>query len=134
MTVPANIAHLNLGKHVFSREHVAGARRDGLAYERDEVDVLRTECGPNHFDCELGIEILAGKNVDIGIAGQIAEMAGDGRGLDQLHEGISGRLWQMFGEMLEQRRPIPLHADSLDKGFDEAGNVLCALHAFPVTG
>lgn len=29
--------------------------------------------------------------------------------------------------MLEQRRPIRLHADSLDKGFDEAGNVLCAL-------
>jgi hypothetical protein len=61
-------------------------------------------------------------------------MAGDGRGLDQLHEGISGRLWQMFREMLEQRRPIPLHADCLDEGFDEAGNVLRALHAIPVTG
>jgi hypothetical protein len=39
---------------------------------------------PDHFDSELGIEILAGKNVD--------------------------------------------------KGFDEAGNVLCALHAIPVAG
>src|SRR5262245_24938644 len=69
----------------------------------------------------------AGKNVDRGVAREIAEMAGNSRGLDQLHKGISGRLGQMFGEMLEQRRPIRLHADSLDKGFDEAGNVLCAL-------
>jgi hypothetical protein len=40
----------------------------------------------------------------------------------------------MFGEMLEQRRAIGLHADGLDEGFDEAGNVLRALHAIPVTG
>jgi hypothetical protein len=78
----------------------------------------------NHFDSELGIEILAGKNVDIGIAGHIAEMTGDGRGLDQLHEGVSGRLGQMLSEMLEQRRDIGLHTHGLDKGFDEGGNVL----------
>ena len=80
------------------------------------------------------LKILAGEDVDIGVTGMIAKMAGDGRGLDQLHEGISGRLWQMFGEMLEQRRAIGRHAHGLDKGFDEAGNVLCALHALPVAG
>src|SRR5207344_1520847 len=90
------------------------------------MKLMRTECGPNHFDSELSIEILAGKNVDIGIAGQIAEMAGDGRGLDQLHEGISGRLRQMFGEVLEQRRPITLHADSLDEGSTKR-EMCCAL-------
>src|SRR4249920_725660 len=95
------------------------------------MKLMRTECGTNHFDSELSIEILAGKNVDIGVARKIAEMAGDGRGLDQLHEGISGRLGQMFGEMLKQRRRISLHAEGLDKGFGEAGNVLCALHALP---
>src|SRR5262245_30310498 len=68
MTFPQTSRTSILGKHVFRSEHVAGARRDGLAYERDEVDVLRTECGTNYFDSELGIEILAEKNVDIGVA------------------------------------------------------------------
>jgi hypothetical protein len=79
-----------------------------------------------HFDGEISLEILARKNIDIGVAGKIAEMAGDGRGLDELHERISRRLGHMFSEMLEHGRPIRLHADGLDKGFDEAG-MCCAL-------
>jgi hypothetical protein len=77
---------------------------------------LRTEGCTNHFDSEFSLETLAGKDVDIGLAGKIAEMAGDGRGLDQLHKRVSGRLGQMFGEMLKHRRPIRLLVSSERSG------------------
>jgi len=38
----------------------------------------------------------------------------------------------VLGEMLEQRRTVGLHANSLDESFDEAGNVLRASYALPV--
>jgi hypothetical protein len=101
----------------------------GLAHKRHEVDVLWAEGRADHFDGELGGELLAREDVDIGVAGAIAEMPGDGGGLDQLHQRISGCLRHMLGEMLEQRRPVGLHADGLDESLDEAGNVRSALHA-----
>jgi hypothetical protein len=63
-----------------SRQHYVVARLNRLARQRDEVDVCRTKGRANHFDGDLGLEILAGENIDVGIAGPIAKMPG--RGLD----------------------------------------------------
>ena len=86
----------------------------GLAHKRHEVDVLWAEGRANHFDGELGREILAREDIDIGVAGAIAEMSRDGGRLDQLHQRLSCCLRHVLGEMLNQRRPVCLHADGLD--------------------
>ena len=104
----------------------------GLAHKRHEVDVLWAEGRADHFDGELGREILAREDIDIGVAGAIAEMSRDGGRLDQLHQRLSCCLRHVLGEMLNQRRPVCLHADGLDECIDEAGSMRSTLHALPV--
>jgi hypothetical protein len=45
--------------------------------KRDEVNVFWAECRANHLDGEFRLVSLAGEDVDVGVAGTIAKMAGD---------------------------------------------------------
>ena len=57
------------------------------------------ECRANHLDGDFRLKILAGEDVDIGVTGMIAKMAGDGRGLDQLHQRIPNRIGHMLARL-----------------------------------
>lgn len=56
---------------------------------------------PDDADGNLRVEILARKDVEVGIPARVAEVACDRGGLDQLHQGVAGGLGQVRREVFK---------------------------------
>lgn len=69
----------------------------------------------DHLERDVLVEILAGKNIEIGLAAVIAEMSGQVAGLDQLHQREARRLGQFMTEMLDPGSAVSLHVNGLDQ-------------------
>ena len=54
---------------------------------------------------DLGVEVLAGEDVEVGVTARVTEVAGYRGGLDELHQRLAGGLKQVRREVREDGPP-----------------------------